>query len=712
VASGMIGEATAPVSGPSSSPSQAPLSSLSLRTLILGVDQAGQVLQYDRAAPGALGLKPDELLGAHLSDLAAKPAEQPDTLKKLLDAVRSDREGSAMLAIKCNNGSVTDAVISVQPMFADKPGPVALVVIRIPPTNEERFLDPALMRRALLDDSFTRLSATLDLDQMARGLINVLVPHFSNAGALLMLENLVGADEMPAYAADGRHMFRRLAVAYDDSNQGWDATFPTGELLSYPQGSMYVRCIETGTPVLEANFGPDDAARLARSMRRKPMAQLLADTSILLLPLIVSGTPLGFFVCIRAAGHRRFDPYDTEIGMEFASRAANFIDTARRYNRERATALTLQRSMLPTDLSAPSSVEVRHRYLPASKLVEVGGDWYESIALPGARVALVVGDVAGHGVRAAVTMGRLRTAIQTLARLELSPAESLQQLDELMQTLGEREPHFATCAYAVFDAVSGTCEVALAGHLPPLLVEPDGHGVFLDVPPAPPLGIGDGAVRSQEFAIEDGSLLVLYTDGLVEKRDSDIDVGLAHLKEIFGPESLSRPIEDLCKATLDGVYGDQERDDIAVLIARLRRLPDDHHVAWTLDAKPVSVSEARNLVGQALKEWELDELTESTQLLVSELVTNALRYATGQITVRLVRERTLVCEVLDDSAALPRMRHAGSEDETGRGLHVVSQFAQRWGTRRTASGKVVWCEQPVPAQGKHEPATRAERSTP
>jgi anti-sigma regulatory factor (Ser/Thr protein kinase) len=239
--------------------------------------------------------------------------------------------------------------------------------------------------------------------------------------------------------------------------------------------------------------------------------------------------------------------------------------------------------------------------------------------------------------------------------------------------------------------------------LPPLLVKPDGHGVFLDVPPAPPLGIGDGAVQSQEFAIEDGSLLVLYTDGLVEKRDSDIDVGLDHLKGIFDAESLSRPIEDLCKATLDGVYGDQERDDIAVLIARLRRLPDDQHAAWTLDAKPESVGEARNLIGRALKEWELDDLTETTQLLVSELVTNALRYASGQITVRLVFERTLVCEVLDDSAALPRLRHAGSEDETGRGLHVVSQLAQRWGTRRTASGKVVWCEQQVPAQGQDPP---------
>ena len=704
--SGMIGESTAP--GSSSSPGQVPLSSLSMRNLILGVDHAGLVMQFDRAAPGALGVTQDELFGAHLRDLAAKPAEQPDALAKLLDAVKSDREGSAMLAIKGSNGAVTDAIVSVQPMSAGDSGPAALVVIRIPPSNEERFLDPALMRRALLDDSFTRISATLDLDQMARGLINVVVPHFSNASALLVLESLVGSEEVPAYAADGRHMLRRLAVAYDDSNQGWDAAFPTGELLSYPPGSMYVKCMESGKPVLEANFGTDDATRLARSMRRKPVAKLLGGTSILLLPLVVDGTTFGFFVCTRRAGHRRFDPYDAEIGMEFASRAANFINTARRYNRERATALTLQRSMLPTDLSAPSSVEVRHRYLPASKLIEVGGDWYESIALPGARVALVVGDVAGHGVRAAVTMGRLRTAIQTLARLELSPAESLQQLDELMQTLGEREPHFATCAYAVFDAVNGTCEVALAGHLPPLLVKPDGSSMFLDVPPAPPLGIGDGSVRSQEFPIDDGSLLVLYTDGLVEKRDSDIDDGLARLTDIFAAESVSRPIEDLCKATLDGVYGDEERDDIALLIARLRRLPDDSFSAWTLDPEPVSVSEARYHIGQALKEWGLDELTDTTQLLVSELVTNALKYAAGEITVRLVREGTLVCEVLDDSAAVPRLRHASNDDESGRGLHVVSQLAQRWGIRRTATGKVVWCEQPLPRPGPGHQAAGAE----
>jgi hypothetical protein len=311
----------------------------------------------------------------------------------------------------------------------------------------------------------------------------------------------------------------------------------------------------------------------------------------------------------------------------------------------------------------------------------------------------VVGDVAGHGVRAAVTMGRLRTAIHTLAMLELAPAESLQQLDELMHTLGEREPHFATCAYAVYDAVSGECEIAVAGHLPPLLVHPDGSNEFLDVPPAPPLGIGDGEVESRLFKIEDGSLFVLYTDGLVENKGRDISDGLARLTGIFGPGSPTRPLEDLCKATLDGVYGDEQRDDIAVLIARLGRLSQDSYASWTFAPKLTSVREARSVLTEPMKRWDLEDLIPTTELLVSELVTNAIKYSRGDVTLRLVNEKALVCEVLDTSGALPRLRQASSDDENGRGLQVVRQLSHRWGARRTATGKVVWCEQPLPGAG-------------
>src|SRR6202034_542821 len=270
-------------------------------------------------------------------------------------------------------------------------------------------------------------------------------------------ESLVGADEFPGDTYDGQHLVRRLAIAHDDDDAGWDAAFPTGEILSYPPNSPHTQCLDTGKPIMQ-DLVAEAADEFAKGLRRRPVARLMTGTSLLLLPLIARGTTLGFFACSRYKGYRRFDAYDTEIGMEFAARAAIFMDNAQRYSRERATALTLQRSLLPTGLSAPSSVEVRHRYLPRSKMIEVGGDGDDAVALPAARVALVVGDVPGDGVRAAVTMGRLRTAIRTLARLELPPAETLQQLDELMHDLGQRAPHFATCVYAIFDAVSGSCE--------------------------------------------------------------------------------------------------------------------------------------------------------------------------------------------------------------------------------------------------------------
>ena len=698
-----------------------PALSSSVRTLILGIDYDGRIVQHDRNAAQILARKPEDLLGAQLIELtsgphgnhaagdqaqanshAARPVDAAAAVAGLLEAIRSDREGSAMLTIDTRDGPPAEAVVTVHPMRAGGTSLAALALLRIPAPNSERFVDPALMRRQMLDDALTRIGDTLDIDDVARVLLDALVPHFCNVAGLLLLESLAGDDELPSHGPEGSLPLRRIALLHDGKDPAWEATFPTGEILRYPSNTPYYRCMDTGAPVLEATISKSQASEIAKAWRRKPVAKLLSGASMVVLPLIARGTMLGFFVCTRQEGFRRFDAYDVEIGMDFATRAAVFIDNARRYSREHATALTLQRSMLPTGLSFPSSVEVRHRYLPGSKMIEVGGDWYESIALPGGRVALVVGDVAGHGVRAAVTMGRLRTAIHTLAMLELPPADSLLQLDELMHILGEREPHFATCAYAVYDAVSGECEVAVAGHLPPLLVHPDGTNELLDVPPSPPLGIGDGEVESRQFKVEDGSLFVLYTDGLVENKGQDISDGLARLRGIFGPGSPTRPLEDLCKATLDGVYSDHQRDDIAVLIARLRRLPEDSYASWTLAPKLTSVREARSVLAEPMKRWDLEDLIPTTELLVSELVTNAVKYSRGEVTLRLVNEKALVCEVLDSSGALPRLRQANSDDESGRGLQVVRQLSQRWGARRTATGKVVWCEQPLPGRAAME----------
>src|SRR5215469_3125333 len=623
------------------------IASASTQTLTVGIDKNGVIRQHDRGSGDVLAEPAGSLLGTGLGTLITGPGEPAAVLGGLIEATRADRQSTTVLTLRTASRSLLDAVVTVEPIRSTDPDLFAQVTMRIPAPAAERFIDPALMRQALLDGSVRRIGGALDLDQLAPELVNILVPHFCNAASLLILESLLGDGDREDAARGGTQFVRRLALAYDDGDGGWQATFPIGEILRFPQDSLYTRCMDTCEPV--GTVMTEEAAQaLAAAWLRTPVARLISGTSMLALPILAGEVMLGFFVCVRRQGFHRFDAYDTEIGMEFASRAALFVDGARRYGRERATALTLQRSMLPTGLSHPASVEVRHRYLPGSKLIEVGGDWYESIALPGGRVALVVGDVAGHGVRAAVTMGRLRTAIKTLTMLELPPAETLQRLDDLMHELGVQEPHFATCVFAVYDSVEGTCEVASAGHLPPLLVRPDGSNELLDVSPAPPLGVGIGPIQSRTVPVSDGSLLVLYT---------------------------------------------------AVLIARLRMIPRENIARWTLAAELTSARKARSLIRRPLRNWGLTELQPAAELLVSELVTNAVRYAQGKIGLRLILERGLVCEVLDDSAALPRLRHPDESDERGRSLQVVSQLAQRWGARRAAAGKVVWCELPVPSDG-------------
>lgn len=686
------------------------LASASTQTLTVGIDRNGVIRQHDRGAGDVLAEPAGSLLGTDLGALITGPGEPAAVLSALIEATRADRQSTTVLTLRTASRSLVDAVVTVEPIRSTDPDLFAQVIMRIPAPPAERFIDPALMRHALLDGAVRRIGGALDLDQLAPELVNILVPHFCNSAELLMLENLLGDGDHEDAARGGTQNVRRLSLAYDDGDGGWQAAFPVGEILHYPQESIYTRCLDTNEAV-SVVMTEQAAHDLAAAWMRTPVARLISGTSMLALPIMAGDVVLGFFVCVRRQGFHRFDAYDAEIGMEFAGRAALFVDGARRYGRERATALTLQRSMLPTGLSHPASVEVKHRYLPGSKLIEVGGDWYESIDLPGGRVALVVGDVAGHGVRAAVTMGRLRTAIKTLAMLELPPAETLQRLDDLMTELGVFEPHFATCVYAIYDSVDGTCEVASAGHLPPLLIRPDGSSEFLDVSPAPPLGIGASPIVSRTLHIDDGSLLVMYTDGLVERRTEDIDLGLDRLRTVFGPGSPTQALEDLCREALADVYEDHQRDDIALLVARLSRISQDRHVAWRLAAKLTAARRARSLIRSPLRRWGLGELIPLAELVVSELVTNAVRYAQGTIGLRLVLEGGLFIEVVDDSAAVPRLRYADEDDERGRGLQVVSQLAHRWGSRRAGTGKVVWCELQVPSDAAIDQAPRPRQRT-
>jgi ABC-type multidrug transport system ATPase subunit/anti-sigma regulatory factor (Ser/Thr protein kinase) len=365
-----------------------------------------------------------------------------------------------------------------------------------------------------------------------------------------------------------------------------------------------------------------------------------------------------------------------------------------------AMAVNLQQSLLPHGLPEQNALDVAYRYLPAQ--AGVGGDWFDVIPLPGARVALVVGDIVGHGMHAAATMGRLRTAVHNFSMLDLPPDDLLAHLDDLVSRIDKDEMAAgatapiagATCLYAIYDPVSRTCEMARAGHLPPALAHPDGTTELLDVPAGPPLGLGGLPFEAVEHRLPEGSRLVLYTDGLVEDRSRDIDVGLDLLRAaLSGPD---RTPEQTCETVLEALLPENPRDDIALLIARTHALPADRIARWEVAAEPAAVAAVRSGATRQLAQWGLDELDFTTELILSELVTNAIRYATGPIQVRLLHDRTLICEVADASNTSPHLRYAATTDEGGRGLFLVAQLAEQWGTRYTPTGKIIWAEQRLP----------------
>ncbi|MFF8279767.1 SpoIIE family protein phosphatase [Streptomyces lateritius] len=422
----------------------------------------------------------------------------------------------------------------------------------------------------------------------------------------------------------------------------------------------------------------------------------------IIVPILARGVTLGVATFFRSRRDEAFDEDDLRLAEELVARAAVCLDNARRYTRERAAALVLQRSLLPHGVPPQEAVEAASFYRPADELSGLGGDWFDVIPLSGARVALVVGEVLGHGIEAAATMGQLRTAVRTLADLDLSPEELLAHLDDLViqvtQEGHEADPGGvsgpgavgASCLYAVYDPVGLRCELASAGHLAPAVVTPDGTVDFPDLPPGPALGLGGLPFESVDLPLEEGSVLAFYTDGLIAAPGA----GKEGLRRSLTEREL--PLDQLCRRIVDELAPSRPyTDDAALLMVRTRRLAASHVAAWDLPADPAVVARARLMAARQLGTWGLEELAFTTELVVSELVTNAIRHAAGPIRLRLILERTLICEVFDASSTSPHLRHARTTDEGGRGLFLISQFTRRWGTRYTAEGKVIWAEQPL-----------------
>ncbi|WP_371482903.1 SpoIIE family protein phosphatase [Kitasatospora sp. NBC_00315] len=554
-------------------------------------------------------------------------------------------------------------------------------------------VDRARGRLRLLYEAGVSIGSTLDVTRTAEELAQVLVPSFADIVSVDLAEQVFGGDEPPTGSAISR--MRRAAL----SSVGAEVPFMVaGTLIDVVPESHLARSIAGGRPVLE----PDLRVATAWRTQDPAGAELILEHgvhSLIRVPLRARGVLLGVARFWRCERTEPFEEDDLSLAEELVAHAAVCIDNARRYTREHAMAVTLQHSLLPRSLPPQNALEVAHRYLPAQ--AGVGGDWFDVIPLPGARVALVVGDVVGHGLHAAATMGRLRTAIHNFSALDLAPDELLGHLDELVSridqdqaaTQGGSQVTGATCLYAVYDPVSRRCTLARAGHPPPAVVHPDGTVEYPSLPAGPPLGLAGMPFETAELELAEGSTLVLYTDGLVEDRTRDIDVGLDLLRTALA--RAGRNPEQTCADVLGALLPSRPTDDIALLVARTKVLAAERMAQWEVPSDPAAVSGVRAAVSAQLGAWGLEEAAFVTELILSELITNAIRYATGPIRVRLLLDRMLICEVSDTSSTSPHLRYAASTDEGGRGLFLVAQFAERWGTRYTGTGKVIWTEQPL-----------------
>ncbi|WP_445526579.1 SpoIIE family protein phosphatase [Streptomyces cyslabdanicus] len=432
----------------------------------------------------------------------------------------------------------------------------------------------------------------------------------------------------------------------------------------------------------------------------------------LAVPLIATdGRNLGLIQLSDKEDGGEFTPDDEAILVQLAQLASASIEKAAALENQYEIARTLQSSLLPQQLPEQSAVSAASRYLPAAPRAGVGGDWFDVIGLSGARVALVVGDVVGHGIHAAAAMGRLRTAVRTLADVDPTPEELLTRLDDLVNRQsaesgaddGADPAHGGTgdvgttCLYAVYDPVTGRCTLAGAGHPAPIMVSPDGSADFLDLPSGPPLGVGGVPFETVEVEVPEGSLLAFYTDGLVESRQRDMEAGLEELRQ-----ALTEPcdsLEALCDHVVKTLLPEPPSDDAALLLVRPHALDETRVATWDIAAEPAEVARIRARAARLLATWGLEEIGFVTELVVSELVTNAIRYGQPPIQMRLIYDRSIICEVSDASSTAPHLHQARIYDEGGRGLMLVARLTQRWGTRHARDGKTIWCEQALPGEG-------------
>jgi GAF domain-containing protein/anti-sigma regulatory factor (Ser/Thr protein kinase) len=542
-----------------------------------------------------------------------------------------------------------------------------------------REAERAALLRGVLSEASAVFAESFDPKGIGEALVDLVVPRLGRLALLHVLDES-GSLELAACAADDPGLQQDLHAFFGAAPVLLDVPYGPAAVLA--SGAPQVLAATTREMARAVTMTDEQADTLDRLLRR----------SCACVPLTARGSTLGVLTLSR---DEPYDEADVEHLLDLTRRAALALDNATRYAFERGMAVTLQRSLLPRQLAVRSGLSAAARYLPGARGTQVGGDWYDLLEVDG-RLVLVVGDVVGRGVEAAALMGQLRATVRAYAIDGHGPAAILSRLDRVVLSLTGL--HFTTCVVGVLDQQAGTLCLASAGHLPPVLACPDGGVTVVELDPGLPLGVGGGEFVEQTVDLVPGSLVLLYTDGLVETRECSVDEGLARLVA-----ALAQPIssaEHACDLALGAIDRGGSDDDTAVLALLLDPPEGVTELVVELPAVPASASVARARLRSLLEERGLE--TDVALLLLTELVGNTARHAgPGEITVRVVLAGTeLRVEVADGSGRLPRMPASTPwEQESGRGLLLVEALADRWGSTPTQGGKAVWFELATQPEG-------------
>ncbi|MFJ9899438.1 SpoIIE family protein phosphatase [Streptomyces sp. NPDC091280] len=653
-------------------------------------DERLRLSRVNDAMAEVIGLPEERIQGLRITEIGGK-TQSADLERYMLGVLTSGTAQDFQIYMRTGGEDAAHAWLARMAPITDAHGRVRGVCLAAHDFTENYL---ARERLQLVNEASVRIGTTLDVTRTAQELADVCVPALADFVSIDLLDPQEHGGELPT-AISAPVRLRRAAHASVQQGSP-EAVAKPGQSDLYPAQSPQADALVAGRTLVASDRALERWLSWDRTRTRR--VQEYGIHSSMAVPIQARGVTLGVAVLTR---YRRIDPFaedDVLLAEEVTARAAVCIDNARRFSRERETALALQRSLLPRKLPRTAALEAASRYLPAAR-AGVGGDWFDVIPLSGMRVAMVVGDVVGHGIQASATMGRLRTAVRTLADIDLAPDELLTHLDDLVVRLsaeagGEGSPGEvgATCLYAVYDPVSRRCTLARAGHPPPIVIRPGGPPEHIDLPAGPPLGLGGLPFESAEFELPEGTVLALYTDGLIENRDRDLDLGHRLLFDaLYAP---SDSLDETCDRILHAVLPPGgAADDVALLLARTQGLPAEQVATWDIPADPALVAPIRKQVVEQLDAWNMSEAGFTAELVVSELVTNAIRYGAHPIRLRLIHDAaTLICEVSDTNHTAPHLRRAKTWDEGGRGLLLVAQLTQRWGSRHTADGKTIWAE--------------------